>query len=63
VYRPATPPKYVNNDPDLNVAASRPASRPTSRPTGFGARNGGRYDTNSYILAYPEMAKAYGVAT
>jgi arabinogalactan endo-1,4-beta-galactosidase len=62
VYRPATPPAYVNNDPDLNVAASRPASRPTSRPSGFGARNGGRYDTNSYILAYPEMAKAYGVA-
>jgi hypothetical protein len=24
---------------------------------------GGRYDTNSYILLYPEMAKAYGLVS
>ena len=61
VYRPATPPSYVNNDPDLNTASTRPAAtRPTTRPA-FASRTGGRYDTNSYILAYPEMAKAYGL--
>jgi len=59
VYRPATPPRGEQN------AAVPLAGGPTSRAAGATTRprlgNGGRYDTNSYILAYPEMARAYGL--
>jgi arabinogalactan endo-1,4-beta-galactosidase len=56
VYHPATPPSGEQN-PAIQPPTSR-SSRPTIRPR---FSFGGRYDTNSYILAYPEMAKAYGV--
>jgi arabinogalactan endo-1,4-beta-galactosidase len=60
VYKPARP-------PSMSGAAPRGGRGPTaSASTGPTTRtlrsNGGRYDTNSYILAYPEMAKAYGLA-
>jgi arabinogalactan endo-1,4-beta-galactosidase len=59
VYRPATPPSGEQNAP-LPAAMGLPTSRPgamTRRRFNYG----GRYDTNSYALAYPEMATAYGV--
>jgi hypothetical protein len=65
VYHAATPPAGEQNPAgpttrgDIPLPASRPASRPTTRRMRFS--NGGRYDTNSYILAYPEMANAYGL--
>jgi arabinogalactan endo-1,4-beta-galactosidase len=65
IYRPARPPAV--SDAGGGRGATRPApgfaggtTGPGTRP-GFGRGNGGRYDTNSYILAYPEMAKAYGL--
>ncbi|HEX3357264.1 MAG TPA: glycosyl hydrolase 53 family protein [Tepidisphaeraceae bacterium] len=61
VYRAAKPTGYANNDPDLVTPATRPARAAATQQGNFRGRNGGRYDTNSYILAYPEMAKAYGV--
>jgi arabinogalactan endo-1,4-beta-galactosidase len=44
-------------------ATTQPARRPTTFPTTFPVRfqnHGGRYDTNSYIDVYPQMAKDYG---
>ncbi len=65
VYRPAHPPSYANVDGNAattRLATTAPVIQPTTRPRVAGGRprTGGRYDTNSYILAYPEMAKAYG---
>jgi hypothetical protein len=62
-YHPAKPPPIANGNARGPAATARPATRPTTRGGGQNARfgNGGRYDTNSYILAYPEMAKAYGL--
>jgi hypothetical protein len=48
-------------------AAEEPAAGSATRPAATGpatrrrGSRGGRYETNSYILAYPEMVKAYGV--
>jgi len=71
-YHAATPPGGQNEFPangagfaPAPVSSAPPATRSTAattRPT-FGRRFGGRYDTNSYILAYPEMAKAYGLVS
>ncbi|MGN6370440.1 MAG: glycosyl hydrolase 53 family protein [Phycisphaerae bacterium] len=53
VYRPAKEPAAGS--------ATRPAGGTTTGPaTRRRWSRGGRYETNSYILAYPEMAKAYG---
>jgi arabinogalactan endo-1,4-beta-galactosidase len=60
VYRPARPPSYANNDADAVTPTTRPQTRPTSRPD-WRAMTRGKFETNSFILAYPEMAKAYGV--
>ena len=51
-------PAYPNNDENAVV---RPATVPTSRPAHARFNNGGAYDTNSYILPFPEMAAAYGI--
>ncbi len=56
VYRPATPPSGEQNE-----AVATPTTRPAGPTTRRNFSHGGRYDTNSYILAYPEMAKAYGL--
>jgi arabinogalactan endo-1,4-beta-galactosidase len=65
VYHPATPPPGEQNPavPTAPPIGARNTTMPTTGPTSRRAfvRNGGRYDTNSYILAYPEMAKAYGL--
>jgi len=63
VYHPATPPAGEQNPavPIVRNDTTAPTTGPTTRRR-F-ARNGGRYDTNSYILAYPEMARAYGLVT
>jgi arabinogalactan endo-1,4-beta-galactosidase len=53
-YRPATAPSGEQNEP-----TTLPATRPTGPATRRNFSRGGRYDTNSFILAYPEMAKAY----
>jgi arabinogalactan endo-1,4-beta-galactosidase len=42
------------------VPTTAPATQTAAGPGGMRRRNGGRYDTNAYILKYPEMAKAYG---
>ncbi len=57
-----------NNKPHLPASTlgadgkvmTAPATAPATQAQGFGRRGGGRYDTNSHILVYPEMAKAYG---
>jgi arabinogalactan endo-1,4-beta-galactosidase len=56
VYRPATPPSGEQNE-----ATPLPTSRPAGPTTRRSFSHGGRYDTNSYILAYPEMARAYSL--
>jgi len=60
VYRPAKPPAGEQNPAEQPAPGPNNFARrgPTSRPRNF---NGGRYDTNSYILAYPQMAQAYGL--
>jgi arabinogalactan endo-1,4-beta-galactosidase len=50
------------------AALPPPPPPPTPPPTTMPGRRrrfnrGGRYDTNSYILLYPEMAKAYGLVS
>lgn len=46
--------------PDGKVLPASAPAAPASQPTARGPRRrGGRYDTNSHILPYPEMAKAY----
>jgi len=60
VYHPATPPQGEQN-PAVPLATGIPTTRPGGPTTRRRFSFGGRYDTNSYILAYPEMAKAYGL--
>ncbi len=70
VYKPAKGPPGMNEVGEAGIGpATRGAgvaaagTRPTgTRPTGAGrGGRGGKYETNSYMLAYPEMAKAYGL--
>jgi arabinogalactan endo-1,4-beta-galactosidase len=67
--KPHLPPSTLPFDPSAAQApaipvapAPAPATLPSTQP---GRRRrfsrGGRYDTNSFILQYPEMAKAYGL--
>ena len=44
----------------LRPLMAHPSSR-RARPPPLLPRAGDRYDTSSYILPYPEMAKAYGI--
>ena len=60
VYRPATPPPIPSNNPNATGPATQPADASTL-PSGISNRPGPRYDTNSFILAYPQMAGAYGL--
>jgi arabinogalactan endo-1,4-beta-galactosidase len=59
-YRPAAPPPGEQN-PAAPLAAGMPTTRAVGPTTRRSFNHGGRYDTNSYILAHPEMAKAYGL--
>jgi arabinogalactan endo-1,4-beta-galactosidase len=56
-YIPAKPPSGEQN---AAVPSARADTAPSTRPLNRTRFNrGGRYDTNSYILAYPQMAAAY----
>ncbi len=59
-YQPAPGQRPEDNNPmappTTRRATTGPASRP-ARPRRFS--RGGKYETNSYILAYPQMAAAY----
>lgn len=58
-YVPGRPPSGGNQDEPVAAAPTTAGAAPTTRPR---ATRGGKYETNSYILAYPEMAKAYGLS-